>query len=367
VNDSLLKVRRTRRFTRNTVRDVDLLFRRYLVKRMPNHAEARAEEYGRASIQPFFTLPRLYVRFRLFGASYLIYERWGQESGPKVLLDLLNEGNELAVAEYLTQLTGAYRKAMLGTALRMCPMEFVGKLYQDRAAPAGRLDSYYAGRTFEVGGIPIDELAHYELIVNGRQRRLDWRAILCWLAEWSCDETPQWSAYTQGDPTDVNLAVPFTVFDYDTAGRNAVIGEFANFCWYTGFLGGYLVPKLNPAAFQSSPKTFEMVSLNAPVIHTINADRAGRRLTADLTWRPAAARRSAIQAYWSDLVAPVWRQFAASEDINHALRPYLALRIIGVFNVADLDPVDTLALLACLAECCADDFDAERLFLQGLS
>ncbi|HEV2634534.1 MAG TPA: hypothetical protein VGX23_05275 [Actinocrinis sp.] len=334
---------------------------------MPNHAEARAEENGRASIQPFFTLPRLYTRFRLLGASYLIYERWGQEPGPKMLLDLLNEGNEPAVAEYLAQLTNAYRRAMLDTALRMCPMQLVRKLYHDRAAPGGRLDYYYADRTFEVCGIPIDELAHYELVINGRQRRLDWRAILSWLAEWSRDETPQWSACTQGDPTDVNLAVPFTVFDYDTAGRNAVVGEFANFCWYTGFLGGYLVPKLNPAAFHSSPKTFEMVSLNAPVTHAINVDREGRRLSVDLTWRPVAARHSAITAYWNDLVMPVWKQLAESEDINQAVKPYLALRIIGVFNVSELDPADMLALLACLAECCADDFDAERLFLQGLS
>lgn len=367
MSGSLLKVGRARRFTRNTVRAVDLLFRQYLIKRMPNHAEARAEERGRASIQPFFTLPRLYVRFRLFGASYLVYERWGQESGPKMLLDLLNEGTERAVADYLTQLTAAYRKAMLRSAALVSPTMLVGKLYQDRATPGGRLESYYADRTFEIGGVPVNELAHYELVINGRKRKLDWRATLSWLAAWSHDETAQWSAITQGDPTDVNLAVPFTVFDYDTAGRNAVIGEFVNFSWYTGFLGGYLVPKLNPGAFQGSPKTFELVSLNAPVVHAIKADREGRRLSVDLTWRPSAVRRSAVQAYWNDLVAPVWKQLAEREDINRAMRPYLALRIIGVFNLAELDQTDALALLACLAECFADDFDAERLFTEGLS
>lgn len=367
MNGSLLKVGRARRFTRNTVRDGDLLFRKYLIKRMPNHAEARAEQRGRASIQPFFTLPRLYLRFRLPGASYLLYERWGQDSGARTLLDLLNDGGERAVADYIAQLTAAYRKAMLRSAALVSPTTLVGKLYQDRAAPGGRLESYYANRTFEVGGVSVEELAHYELIVNGRKRELDWHAILSWLAAWSRDETAQWSAITQGDPTDVNLAVPFTIFDYDTAGRNAVIGEFVNFCWYTGFLGGYLVPKLNPDAFQSSPKTFELVSLNAPVVHAVKADREGRRLSVDLTWRPSAARRSAIQAYWNDLVAPVWEQLAEREDINRAMRPYLALRIIGVFNVAELDQNDALVLLACLAECCADDFNAKRLFIEGLS
>ena len=112
-----------------------------------------------------------------------------------------------------------------------------------------------------------------------------------------------------------------------------------NFSWYTGFLGGYLVPKLNPDAFQSSPKTFELVPLNAPVVHAVKADCEGRRLSVDITWRPSAARRSAIQAYWNDLVVPVWKQLAGREDINRAMKPYRALRIIGVFAQMDRDSV----------------------------
>lgn len=352
---------------RNTVRTVDLLFRKYLVKRMPNHAEAHAEQKGRASIDPFFALPRLYGRFRLPGASYLIYERWGAESGPRLFLDLLNEGDGGAIAEYMAELTAAYRQAIRDTASLASPSLLVGKLYQDRAAPGGRLDSYYAGRSFEVGGIPVDELASFELIINGRPRRLDWHAVLSGLAAWSRDEAPEWSAFTQGDPTDVNLGVPFTVFDYDTAGRNSVVGEFANFSWYTGFLGGYLVPKLNPEAFRSSPEAFEMTPLNAPILRGLHADRSGRQLFVDLTWKPAVARQAANQAYWSDLVSPVWKQLAGSEDISRAMKPYLALRIIGVFNIAELDQLDMLAMFACLAECCSDDFDAERFFTEGLA
>jgi hypothetical protein len=364
---ALLTVGKARRFTRNTVRDVDLLRRPLLIKRMPNYQEARAEHYGWRVLRDHYPVPRLHARLRLPGSSFLVYERWGDLAGPRTFLDLLNGGDHVALDAYVRVLTGTYRDVMLRTAHLADPRTLVGKLYHDRAAPGGRLDTYYAGRSFEVAGIPVQQLASYTLVINGRERHIDWAATLSWLSMWALDATPQWSAITQGDPTDVNLAAPFALFDYDTAGRNAVCGEFANFCWYTGFLGGYIVPKANPAAFVASPATFDVLSLNAPAVRVVTEDKAARRLTIDLVWRPAPARQTANQAYWTNLVAPVWKQFAGDEKINDALRPYLALRILGVFNLAELEPPDRLALLVCLAECLAEDFDAERLFTEGLT
>jgi len=364
---TLVRLAPARRFTRNTVRDIDVRGRKLFIKRMPNHDEARNEELGWHEIRDHYVLPRLYRRVRLPRATVMIYERWGRAAGPRTFLELINEGDTSVISDYLAELVGAYRRAMLGTARRVRPHMLQRKLYHDRAAPGGRLDSYYRGRTFHVAGIPVDELGSFALIVNGRERRLDWRATLSWLAQWSSDVTPQWSAITQGDPTDVNLAVPFSLFDYDTAGRNALAGEFANFCWYTGFLGGYLVPRVNPAAFAGVPKTFDRVALNAPALGGVTADKDARRLTIDLVWQPADTRRFANERYWDGLVAPVWRTLAGEEDINQALRPYLALRILGVFNLAELEAIDILALIACLAECLADDFDAKRLFTVGLT
>lgn len=363
----LLSMGKARRFTRNTVRDVDFFHRPLLVKRMPNHQEARAENHGWQAVREHYPVPRLYTRLRLPGSSFLVYERWGNPTGPKTFLDFLNDGDIAVIDAYMQVLTATYRDVMLRTARLTDPRALVGKLYHDRAAPGGRLDAYYAGRSFEIAGIGVQELADYTLVINGRERHIDWHATLAWLSTWALDPTPQWSAITQGDPTDVNLAAPFALYDYDTAGRNAVCGEFANFCWYTGFLGGYIVPNANPAAFTASPATFNLLPLNAPAADAVTTDKAGRQLTIDLVWRQAPARRAANRLYWDHLVAPVWNQLAGDERIDEALRPYLALRIIAVFNLADLEPLDRLALFVCLAECLADDFDAERLLTRGLT
>jgi hypothetical protein len=367
VTGSLLAVGGARRFTANTVRDVDLLRQPLLIKRMPNHREARAEQHGWRALQDHYPTPRLYARLRLPAASWLIYQRWGNPTGPKLLLDLLNQDDQSALTDYMSVLTTAYRSTMLHTARRVAPSHLVTKLYHDRAAPRGRLETYYADRLFEIDGVPIDELSEFTLTINGRARSLNWQATLAWLRTWAADTTPHWSAITQGDPTDVNLAVPFALFDYDTAGRNALCGEFANFCWYTGYLGGYLAPRSNPAAFKASPTTVELVSANAPQVHTATADLDKQRVTIEATWRPCRNRLIANRLYWRDVIDPVWTQLAGPEDINRALRPYLALRILGVYNIADLPCSDRLALLACLAECLADDFDAHALFTQGLT
>jgi hypothetical protein len=364
---ALLTVGKARHFTRNTVRDVDVLRRPLLVKRMRNHREARAENHGWRVLRDLYPVPRLYTHLRLPGSTFLVYERWGNPTGPKTFLDLLNNGDHAAIDAYMHVVTRTYRDVMLRTAHLADPRTLVGKLYYDRAAPGGRLDTYYAGRAFEVAGISVQVLAGYTLVINGRERRINWDATLSWLSTWASDPTPQWSAITQGDPTDVNLAVPFALFDYDTAGHNAVCGEFANFCWYTGFLGGYIVPQANPAAFAASPDTFDSLPLNSPIAQAVNEDKAARRLTVDLVWRPAPARQAANRLYWANLVAPIWKQLAGDEKISDALRPYLALRILGVFNLADLEPLDRLALFACLTECLAEDFDAERFFTEGLT
>ena len=363
---ALLTVGKGRRFTRNTVRDVDVLQRPLLIKRMPNHQEARAENYGWRVLREHYPVPRLYARLRLPGSSFLVYERWGNPTGPRTFHDILNDGDPTAIGAYVDALTTTYRNVMFRTAHLADPRSLVGKLYHDRAAPGGRLDAYYAHQSFEIAGIPIQELAGYTLVINGRERRIDWDATLSWLSTWAIDPTPQWSAITQGDPTDVNLAAPFALFDYDTAGRNAVCGEFTNFCWYTGFLGGYIVPQANPAAFSASPDTFDSVPLNAPAVQTVTENKAARRLTIHLVWRPTPARQIANRLYWDNLVAPIWKQLTGDEKISDALRPYLALRILGVFNLADLEPLDRLTLFACLAECLAEDFDAESFFTEGL-
>lgn len=357
----LLRIGPVRRFTRNLLCPVDLLGRPLLLKYTRSPAEAREEVCGYARLARHYRVPALHAHLRVPGRHLLAYERLAGGTDQGLLLDLLNAdepGSDLHT--YVDQLTTAYREVILATAWPTDPAHIVRKLYWDRAASGGRLDTYYAGTDFPIADglidVPVSRLDTYTLSINGRRHHLDWAATLRRLRAHFTAPGPVWAALTQGDPTDVNLAHPLAWFDYDTAGMNSIPGEFANFLWYASALGGWLVPTYNPTAFADHPATFDHVPANTPEVRRADTDHSTRTIHIDFTPRLSAPRRAAVTAYWTQLVRPVADRLWPGEDLASLLRPYLAMRILGVYNLADLAPEDRLVLLARLAEAMSPAF-----------
>ncbi|MYY12652.1 hypothetical protein GT204_28100 [Streptomyces sp. SID4919] len=362
-----LRIGPVRRFTRNLLCPVDLLSRPLLLKYTRDPAEAREEIRGHARLARHYRVPALHAHLRVPGGHLLAYERLPGGTDQGLLLDFFNTDKPSGdLHTYLDQLTTTYREVILTTAWSTDPAHVVRKLYWDRAAPGGRLDAYYAGKDFLVADslidVPVSRLDTYTLSVNGRRHRLDWAAALRWLRAHFATAEPVWAALTQGDPTDVNLAQPLAWFDYDTAGTNSIPGEFANFLWYASALGGWLVPTYNPSAFADHPATFAHVPANTPEIRRADVDHSTSTIHIDYTPQLSAPRRAAVTAYWNQLVLPVADHFWPGENLANLLRPYLAMRILGVYNLADLAPEDRLVLLARLAEAMSPTFDPTTYF-----
>ncbi|MGW4229543.1 hypothetical protein ACWEF9_09740 [Streptomyces sp. NPDC004980] len=362
-----LRIGPVRRFTRNLLCPVDFLGRPLLLKYTRDPAEARKEIRGHGRLARHYRVPALHAHLRVPGGHLLAYERLPGGTDQGLLLDLLNTDEPSSgLRDYMDQLTTTYREVILTTARPTDPTRVVRKLYGDRAAPGGRLDTYYAGKDFPVADglidIPVSRLGTYTLSINGRRHHMDWAATLRWLRTHFASAEPVWAALTQGDPTDVNLAHPLAWFDYDTAGVNSIPGEFANFLWYASTLGGWLVPTYNPAAFTDHLATFDRVPANTPEVGRAAVDHTTSTIHIDYTPRLAAPRRAAVTAYWDRLVQPVADRLWPGADLSNLLRPYLAMRILGVYNLADLVPEDRLVLLARLAEAMSPDFDPATYF-----
>ncbi|MGW1976143.1 hypothetical protein [Streptomyces sp. NPDC001889] len=362
-----LRLGPVRRFTRNLLRPVDLLGRPLLLKYTRDVAEAREEIRGHAHLARRYRVPARHAHLRVPGGYLLAYERLPGGTDQGLLLDLLNAdepSDDLHI--YMDQLTSAYREVILTTAWSADPAHVVRKLYWDRAAPGGRLDTYYAGKDFLMADglidIPVSRLDTYALNINGRRHRLGWAATLRRLRAHFATSEPVWAALTQGDPTDVNLAHPLAWFDYDTAGMNSIPGEFANFLWYASTLGGWLVPTHNPTAFADHPATFDHVPANTAKIRRADVDHTTSTIHINYAPRLSTPRRAAVTAYWNQLVRPVADRLWPGEDLANLLRPYLAMRILGVYNLADLAPEDRLALLARLAEAMSPAFNPTSYF-----
>ncbi|MFF9918970.1 hypothetical protein ACF1HG_15685 [Streptomyces globisporus] len=364
---SPLRLGPVRRFTRNLLCPADLLGRPLLMKYTRDPVGSLAEVRGHARLAPHYRVPTLHAHLRVPGGRLLAYERLPGGTDRGLLLDLLNASQASdGLRAYLDQLTAAYREAILATARPTDPTRVVRKLYWDRAAPGGRLDEYYGGRDFLIADglidVPVSRLDTYTLNINGRRHHLDWVATLRWLRAHFAATEPVWAALTQGDPTDVNLAHPLAWFDYDTAGMNSIPGEFANFLWYASALGGWLVPTYNPAAFADHPATFARVQDNIPEIRRADIEHTTSTIRIDYAPRLAAPRRAAVTTYWNQLVRPVADRLWPGADLANLLRPYLAMRILGVYNLADLAPPDRLVLLARLAEAMSPAFDPATYF-----
>ncbi|GAA1931475.1 hypothetical protein GCM10009716_43260 [Streptomyces sodiiphilus] len=364
---SPLRIGPVRRFTHNLLCSIDIFGQPLLLKYTRNPAEAREEIRGHARLARHYRVPALHAHLRVPGGRLLAYERLPGGTDRGLLLDLLNASEPSSdLHAYMDRLTTAYREVILSTAWPTDPANVIRKLYWERAAPGGRLDTYYTGNDFRVADglvdVPVSRLGSYALNINGRRHHLDWATTLRRLRAHFATAEPVWAALTQGDPTDVNLAHPLAWFDYDTAGMNSIHGEFTNFLWYASALGGWLVPAYNPTAFADHPATFAHAPANTPELRRAFIDRTTSAIHIDYAPRLSTPRQAVVTAYWNQLVRPVADRLWPSADLANLLRPYLVMRILGVYNLADLAPEDRLVLIARLAEAMSPAFNPATYF-----
>lgn len=352
-----MRIGHHRKFTTNHVMHVDWREHPMFVKVSPNPAESAEEVAGHHQLRGFYPVPALLAHRRLGRWAVLAYERHrGGIPDTGLLLDEINAADETGdfqnLDACLARITDRYADVIGATLCHVPQRSTVSKLYGERALSGGRLDAYYGGDrpilTLPDGEqLRPSDLTHVTLLVNGRPRRLDFAALLTWLRRFFDPERRVWCALTQGDPTDVNIGTAPVWFDYDTGGLNALAGEFACFLWYQHLQGGWLVPTYNPAAFVDHSHTWACREQNRPAVSIERMAHDVVRI--DYHHLASPARRYTMTSYLKRLVHPLAARIGVT-DLLGWLRPYLALRILGVYHLGDLDPADAALSLAYLAE-----------------
>lgn len=307
---------------------------------------------------------------RLPGATALIYRRLGHVGRDRgLLLDILaraeTTGDHHDLTTAATAFTSHYRRVFAATAEPMRSRAVVGKLYRDRAAPGGRLDTYHAGVPWlVVNGQPLfaRNLATTPLLVNGRHIRLDFSQLTGQLRDIVGAHQPVWSAIAQGDPTLFNLAwhpsTGPTWLDYDTAGQVSVPGEFAVMLAELWMHGPWLTPVRAPMAYRDHPTA--LTTHKRPAIR-VSLDRSVLAIDVDHNLR--GARAVLAHAWLRELVEPVAADLGITDpaDLTAWLRPWLAMRLLTVHRPADLPTAEAALLLAALADLHHPDTDLPTL------
>jgi hypothetical protein len=319
---------------------------------------ARREVAGRQAVAGLLPVPGLLDVRDVEDGCEIVYEdvfASGRAAG--LLADRINAadrdpGQVPVVRALVNQVSDGLLATAEATAAMSSLDACVPDLHAARLAPGGRLDRWYTyppHPAWVLGGQRLDlaGLACRTLVAGGRELGSGWpvalpelRTALAGHARWA-------TAITQGDVTEPNITDPLCWLDFEHAGRNVLAADTANFLWYLLGMGGWLVPAYQADVYARTLRT-PVPPLATPVIDRLHV--TARYIEIDYNWQAGAGRRAALAALLHRLARDLGTALAPGGDAAARLRPFLAVRILGVIPLRRMSGPHAVACLAKLAE-----------------
>ncbi|MFC8588760.1 hypothetical protein ACFUGD_30010 [Streptomyces sp. NPDC057217] len=317
--------------------------------------QAEAEARGWARLASLVTAPALHGQIVLpDGRHLLAYEDVFATGRCELLLGdvIALADRDPAVRPRLDRLVNGVcadlRAVAEETGKHVRLAECVPNLHLDRIRPGSRLDRWYLRRDLPIAlphtdtTLTLRELAGFTLTANGRPLTLNVADTIERLRDALAPDHRLHAGLTQGDPTEPNIADPLCWLDFEFAGLNTVAGEAANLLWYLMGLGGWLVPRYQPDVYARTLR-LALPPLSGPHIEHLELHRSSRHIDARYSWNTGPGRASALTRALNGLRG---ENGSGLEEI----RPFLALRILGVIPPSRLSGHDLLLVLIKLAE-----------------
>lgn len=205
--------------------------------------------------------------------------------------------------------------------------ETVGVLYRDRMAKGGRIERYLK---ILLEDIPLLNDFNMALFVNGNDQRFCPSEILSEAR--NVFSGLNWAAPSHGDPTDTNICVDLAGniwwVDPDTVGVSSIAGEIACLLVNLWGHGCWISPRYSPGRYADHPHVISSIRRNE-AIGRIQMN--GNRISVDLRHQVSKPRRMAMQMIVERLVEP-WASKLQVPNLITWLRPWLAARVLGVYN-----------------------------------
>lgn len=322
------------------------------------HDQARRELAGRSAVAKRLPVPRLLEVRDIEDGCEIVYEdvfASGRCAG--LLADCINTadrdpGAVPVVRSLVNQVCDHLLAATEATGTMSRLDACVPDLHLARLALGGRLDRWYTHPprpAWLLGGQRLDsgDLANRALVVGGRELGSAWPVDLPRLRSALAGHTRWASAITQGDVTEPNITQPLCWLDFEHAGRNALASDTANFLWYLLGMGGWLVPAYQPGVYQRTLRN-PMPPTATPVIDCLSV--TARSVEVDITWQVGRGRHTALATLLHRLARDLGAVLAPGGDAAARLRPFLAVRILGVISLRQMSGPHAVACLAKLAE-----------------
>jgi hypothetical protein len=320
--------------------------------------QARRELAGHQAAAGLLPVPQLLEVRPVPGGSEIVYEdvfASGRCTG--LLADWINTADRdpaqvPVVRALVNQVCDSLLAATAATGVISPLQACVPDLHLARLAPGGRLDRWYTlppHPAWLLGGqwLSSADLVGRTLVAGGQEMGCGWPVNLPALRSALTGSTRWATAITQGDVTEPNIAQPLCWLDFEHAGRNALASDTANFLWYLLGMGGWLVPTYQPGVYARTLRT-PVPPAAAPVISHLRV--TAKRVEIACSWAVGTGRHTALATLLHRLAGDLGTALAPGAGVTADLRPFLAVRILGVISLRQMSGPHALACLAKLAE-----------------
>jgi len=278
---------------------------------------------GYESVAQYYPVPKLYGHLYLGDGQYALcfeYEKSvGAEKGLLVDLFATQErlGDDFAVILQM------YRDAFLKTLSKRNSTSS-DVFFSERVRE--RMSSYYSA-----GFLGTD----HEFVFNNRSVHVQPDIIVNDIKQYFSNRPDSWSVVSQCDPNDLNIGTLPVLFDYTAGGYVPLMAEFATLFWYQLAQGSYLALIYNKEAFKDHQSIYTRVDEVSLVQN-------------HLAHIPNNLRIQFVKAYVTQVIQPCFANIPADYNWYEEFKNHLAVKILGVFNVAKMGKKDMLLSLGYL-------------------
>lgn len=279
------------------------------------------EVAGYRSCREFYPVPELVGVIKLETHAYLVYEyekSISKETGLLVDFFANPTGNIDDVASVLKMYATVF-KSSLCKSQKSCARIF----FEDRIST--RINTFY-GEEFCS--------KEHEVVLNGQKLTVSLDSHIKKIEEFFSQSKEKWCVVSQCDPNDLNIGTKPILLDFTAGGKVPIWAEFATFFWYQLAQGGHLSLVYNPKAFEDHAAILGNKDLlicdNGTIAH-----------------KPIPLRKAFAAAYIEQVLSPIWNEIG-TEGWYLEFKNYMAMRILGVFDVSKMTPSDTLLCLGYL-------------------
>lgn len=264
---------------------------------------------------------------------------------------------------------------MTSASLEFCSKPVLNdRLYFDRLKNKkehqqdGRLETFYNNSSIHLPGLqlPWNELLDKKWIINGVIYKESIRDLIIQAKSILNPSKPRFIGICHGDWHDMNIHTPpfsdclekeLVFLDCELSGENEVIGDAMVYLVYNIIQGDYLTPKYHPIQFLEHQRALKVAIDNFPrKIQPIKAILVndyvcleGLGAFGTIKNRKTIANKF-VYNYFNPLIDKCFETIPELESkyIEQTLKSCLLMRLLAVYNLSQMEPLDQAKILGFL-------------------